>query len=74
MEIQKTSNITLDMKYTSCNGPRRSTPAATDHAEVWPRGATHCPRSGAAAKRSYPMSGVRGGGQECQAAMVQERP
>ena len=48
-------------------------PAATDHAEVWPRGATRCPRSEAAAERSYPTSEVRGGGQECQAVMAQER-
>ena len=51
-----------------CNGLcGRSVPAATDHAEVWPRGATPrprlgwrlrgatpCPRTGAAAERSYP--------------------
>ena len=30
------------------------------------RGATPCPRSGAAAERSYPMSKVRGGGREKQ--------
>ena len=29
---------------------------------------------GAAAKRSYPTSEVRGSGLECQAAMAQERP
>ena len=33
-----------------------------------------CPRSGAAAKRSYPTSKVRGSGRECQAATAQERP
>ena len=27
-----------------------------DHAEEWPRGATPCPRSGAAAERNYPTS------------------
>ena len=31
-----------------------------------PRGATPCPKSGAAAKRSYPMPKVRGCGQEEQ--------
>ena len=30
----------------------------------WPRWATPRPRSGAAAKRSYPTSEVRGGGQD----------
>ena len=33
---------------------------------LWPRGATLCPRSGAAAERSYPMSKVRSGGREDQ--------
>ena len=44
-----------------------------------PRRATPCPRSGGAAKRSYPASEVRGGGREDQphvqaamAARVQE--
>ena len=32
--------------------------------QEWPRGATLCLRSGAAAKRSYPASEVRGGSQE----------
>ena len=27
-----------------------------DRAEAWPRGATPCPRSGAAAERNYPTS------------------
>ena len=36
----------------------------TDHAEPWPRGVITCPRSGAAAVRSYPMPEVRGGGSE----------
>ena len=40
----------------------------------WPRGATPCPRSGAAAERSYPTSEVRGSGQECQAATAQKQP
>ena len=31
-----------------------------------PRGATPCPRSGAAAERSYPTPKVRGGGREEQ--------
>ena len=44
-----------------------------DLAEAWPRGATPHPRSGVAAKRSYPTSKVRGGGQECQASTAQER-
>ena len=39
---------------------------ATDHAEVWPRGATPRSRSGAAAQRSYRMPEVRGGGPEEQ--------
>ena len=38
--------------------------AATDLAEVWPRGATPCLRSGEVAERKYSMSEVRGGGQE----------
>ena len=49
----------------------RSAPAATDRSEAWPWGATRLPRSGvatksagAAAKRSFPTSEVRGGGQE----------
>ena len=33
-------------------------------AEAWPRGATPRPRPGAAARRSYPMSEIRGGDQE----------
>ena len=35
-------------------------------AEAWARGATPCPRSGAAAERSYHTLKVRGGGQEEQ--------
>ena len=49
-------------------------PAATDHAEAWPRGANPCPRSGAVAERSYPTPEVRGGGQVYQAAAAQEQP
>jgi len=30
----------------------------------WPREATPCPKSGAAAERSYPVPEVRGGGRE----------
>ena len=30
----------------------------------WPRGATPCPRSGTAARRSYPLPKARGDGQE----------
>ena len=37
-----------------------------DRAEAWPRGATPRPRSGAAAKRSYPTPEVRGGTREEQ--------
>ena len=59
----------------SCDRPRRSLPAATDCAEAWLRGATPCPRSGAAttvsgcigtgaAERSYPTPKVRGDSQE----------
>ena len=33
-------------------------------AQEQPRGATPCPRSGAVARRSYPMSQVRGGSLE----------
>ena len=33
-------------------------------AQEWPRGATPCPRSGAATERSYPMSEVRGSSRE----------
>ena len=36
----------------------------TDLAEAWPRGATPRLRSGAAARRSFPTSEVRGGSQE----------
>ena len=50
-----------------------------DHAEAWPRGATPLPTSGAAAKWSYYMPEVKGGGREEQphlqgtaAARVQE--
>ena len=39
----------------------------------WPGGATPHPRSGVAAKRSYPMSEPRGGGREYQAMIVQEQ-
>ena len=47
--------------------PVQSALAATDcTAEACPREATPCPRSGAAAKRSYCMSEVRGGGREEQ--------
>ena len=38
------------------------------------RGAMPCPRSGVAAERSYPVSEVRGGSCECQAATAKERP
>ena len=38
--------------------------AVTDCAELWLWGATHCPRSGAAAERSYPMSSFTGGCRE----------
>ena len=51
---------------------------------TWPRGATPCLRSGqrpggphaqgAAAKRSYPTSEVKGSSRECQAATAQEQP
>ena len=42
--------------------------------EGWrPRGDTPRPRSGTAAKRSYPASEVRGGGRVCQAATAQEQ-
>ena len=44
----------------------RSGPAATDLAEVWQRGAAPRRKSGAAAERSYPTPGVRGGGREEQ--------
>ena len=41
--------------------------------EGWqPRGATPRLRGGAAAKRSYPASEVRGRGRECQAVTAQE--
>ena len=33
-----------------------------------------CDSTHSAAKRSYPMSEVRGSGQECQAATAQEQP
>ena len=33
---------------------------ATDHTEVWPRGATPCPRSGAEVERIYPTSKEHG--------------
>ena len=46
--------------------------AATDCAEAYQRKAASLPRSGMAAKRSYPLSEVRGGGRECQATMAQE--
>ena len=43
----------------------RSVLAAMDRAaEAWPREATPCLRSGVVAKRSYPVSKVRGGGRE----------
>ena len=51
-----------------------STPAVTDLAEAWLRGATPHPRSGVVAERSYPTSEVRGSSQECQAARTQEKP
>ena len=58
-------------------GRDRECQAAT--AQEWPRGATPCPRSGAAAERSYSMPEVRGGGRGEQphiqgpmAAWVQE--
>ena len=41
-----------------------STPAVTDLAEAWLRGATPHPRSGVVAERSYPTSEVRGSSQE----------
>jgi len=45
----------------------------TDHAEVWLKGATPYPRSGAEAGRSYPALEARGSSRDCQAAMVQEQ-
>ena len=55
---------TLSIKILRDGPLGRSAPAATDLAEVWPRGATPCLRSGEVAERKYPMSEVRGGGQE----------
>ena len=65
--------------------PRGATPRPRSGRQL--RGATLRLRSGAATKRSYPVSKVgaavkrsyptsevRGGGRECQASMVQERP
>ena len=43
-------------------GSGRECQAAT--AQEWPRGATPSPRSGAAARRSHPVSEARGGGPE----------
>ena len=52
-------------KHAGCNGLLgRSAPAAMNLAEAWRRGATPCPRSGAVAERSYPMSEARGGSRE----------
>ena len=42
----------------------RSALADTNCAEVWLRGATPCPRSGAVSDRSYPMTEIRGSGWE----------
>ena len=56
--------ITLVKKLCISNNTyklKESVPAAMDHAaEAWPRGATPCPRSGAATRRSYPTPEVRG--------------
>ena len=44
-----------------CDGPGgRSTLADMNCAEAWLRGATPCPRSGAASDKSYPMTEIRG--------------
>ena len=79
----------LMQKRNSCDGPCRSVAersprprsgrsprGATDvrGQGQQPRGATPYPRSGAAARRSYPTSEVRGGGREYQAATAQEQP
>ena len=65
------------LPHAQGQGRDRECQAAT--AQEWPRGATPCPRSGAAAERSYSMPEVRGGGRGDQphiqgavAARVQE--
>lgn len=45
-----------------------------DCTEARLRGPTPCPRSGAAAGRSYPTPEVKGGGRQGQAAMAQDWP
>ena len=42
--------------------------------QEWPRGATLCPRSGVAAKRSYPASEVRGSQEETPQVQGQGQP
>ena len=52
-------------------GSGRECQAAT--AQEWPRGATPCPRSGAAAERSHPTSETRGG-TEARGGGQEEQP
>ena len=60
----------------SCHlfGPRRSTPAATDYAEVWWIGATPCPRSGAATENARLQWRRRGRDELPQAQGQGQRP
>ena len=60
--LQQCRNGQEDLPRIQGRGSGRECQAAT--AQEWPRGATTCLRSGAAAGRSYSTPEVRGGGRK----------
>ena len=63
--VQATGALSMtERSYPTSDVRGRSRECQAATAQEWPRGATPRPRSGAAAKRIYPESEVRGGGQE----------